>query len=347
MPDLIADKIKREAIRTMYHDTDPIGYVAVVLMDGFSALSLGAIVEPFSYLSRNYPEIAPKLILYGLDGHQVWSQSRVKVTCDEASDALLVRLSHGRAPARIILCGPTDARTVEDRGLMSVLRFAKRCGASICSIGGATWQMAETGLLDGRAITVHWSSRAAFSERYDDVETRDTLFELSCKTASCAGETATLDMVLDLIAGISPIAAEQTANHLLVSYPRAGMATQPGSRANRLRGLPTLLSDAIGVMADHIEDPLQADAIAARCDVSVRKLERLFQQYLGTSPMQYYKQFRTEHAHDLVTQSDMPILDIAVATGFSSTGALRKMFKRHFNLTPSQMRDRVEITARV
>ena len=330
----------------MFYSADPNGYIAVVLMDRFSALSLGAIVEPFSYLLRNYAEIAPRLVLVGLDGCQVTSQSGVKIECHEDRETFLERLRCGRVPVRIIICGPTEARIVDDSRLTLVLHSAKRCGAPICGISGATWQMAESGLLQGQATTVHWSSHAAFSERYNDVETRDTLFEPSGKTASCAGETATLDMVLDLIAGISPIAAEQTANHLLVSYPRAGMAMQPGARANRLRRLPPLLSDAIRVMADHIEDPLRVDAIAVRCDVSVRKLERLFRQYLGTSPMQYYKRFRAEHAHDLVTQSDMPILDIAVATGFSSTGALSKIFQTVLQSNPIADAGRVEIAAR-
>lgn len=327
----------------MFYSADPNGYIAVVLMDRFSALSLGAIVEPFSYLSRNYAEIAPRLILVGLDGCQMTSQSGIKIECHEDRETFLERLRRGRVPVRIIICGPTEARIVDDSRLTSVLHSAIRCGAPICGIGGATWQMAESGLLQGQATTVHWSSHAAFSERYCGVDTRDTLFEPSRKTASCAGELATLDMVLDWVASISPAAAEQTANHLLVSYPRAGVAAQPGARANRLRGVPSILSDAVRVMAVHIEEPLQAAAIATRCDVSVRKLERLFQQYMGTSPMQYYTQFRLEHAHDLLTQTDMQLLDISVASGFGSSGSLAKKFKQSFGLTPSQMRNKAQI----
>lgn len=329
----------------MFHSADPNGYIAVVVIKGFSALSLGAIVEPFSYFSRNYPAIAPRLSLVGLDGRQMMSQSGVNIECHEDRDVFLERLRSGRVPARTIICGPTHAEHVDDRRLMSVLHSAKRRCAPICSIGSATWQMAESGLLQGQKTTVHWSSHAAFSERYSDVDTCETLFEPSCKVASCAGETATLDMVLDLIASFSPVAAEQTANHLLVSHPRAGMAIQPGARSNRLRGVPSPLSDAVGVMAKHIEEPLPAAEIAARCNVSPRKLERLFQQYLCTSPMQYYKQCRTEHAYDLVTQTDMPILDIAVASGFASSAALSKIFKRYFKLTPSQVRYSMHLDA--
>ncbi|MFB9231799.1 GlxA family transcriptional regulator [Pseudohalocynthiibacter aestuariivivens] len=331
----------------MFHFADPNGYVAVVLMEGFSTLSLGAIVEPFSYLSQTHPEIAPKLTLVGLRGQQVQSQSGVMVNCDEESEALIERLKHGRAPVRVIVCGPAHAGPFYDRCLSSLLRVAIRYGASICTLGAATWQMAETGLLKTRATTVHWSSFAAFSERYSDVDTRETLYVPSEMIASCAGETAALDMALDLIASISPTAAEQTANHLLVAFPRVGKTSQPGARGNRLRGVPSLLADAVRLMVNHIEDPLNTAAISAHCGVSVRQLERLFQRHLCASPMQYYTQLRVQHAHDLVLQTDMSLLDVAVASGFSSTGLLSKKFKKNFGLTPSQMRNRAQVGATV
>ncbi|WP_338550924.1 GlxA family transcriptional regulator [Roseovarius phycicola] len=327
----------------MFHSTNSNGYVAVVLMDGFSALSLGAIVEPFSYLSQAYPDIAPNMILVGLDGLQTQSQSGVEVHCDEDSKTLIKRLNLGRAKARIIVCGPTHAGPVQDHDLSSVLRAATRHGASICTLGGATWKMAEIGLLKDRATTVHWSLLAAFSESYAEVDTRDALYIPDEKITSCAGETATLDMVLELISSISPAAAERAANHFLVASPRNGLASQPGARANRLRGVPSLLSDAVRVMADNIEEPLKAASIATYCNVSVRKLERLFQSHLGTSPIQYYTQLRMGHARDLLMQTDMSLLDIAVASGFSSTGLLTKKFKKNYGLTPTQMRNEARI----
>ena len=158
---------------------------------------------------------------------------------------------------------------------------------------------------------------------------------------------ATLDMVLEIIASISPNASQDIANRLLVSYPRAGLASQPGSLAHRLRGVPGLLSKAVRMMADNITHPIQASEIAMRCGISSRNLERMFRKHLGVSPMRYYTVLRLEHAHDLVMQTDMPLLDVAVACGFGSTGALTKKFKRTFATTPSRMREKSLISENV
>ncbi|WP_377608417.1 hypothetical protein [Pseudohalocynthiibacter aestuariivivens] len=59
----------------MFHSIDPNGYVAVVVLDGFSTLSLGSIIESFSHLAKSFPAIAPRMILSGLDGRSVRSKS--------------------------------------------------------------------------------------------------------------------------------------------------------------------------------------------------------------------------------------------------------------------------------
>lgn len=221
----------------MFHQIAPNGYVAAVVLDGFSTLSFGSIVEPFSYLAKAFPEIAPRLILVGLDSRYVSSQSGVMVECDEDADALIERLGRGRTPASLIICGGTEDRAVEKSRLRSILRLANRNGASIYGLGSATWLMAETGILKDGKGTVHWKSLAAFAELYCDVESEDVLFVSNGMVASCAGELATLDMVLDIIGSISSRAAEAAANQLLISFSRRGNTSQPGSQAHRLRDI--------------------------------------------------------------------------------------------------------------
>ncbi|MEI4264041.1 GlxA family transcriptional regulator [Roseovarius sp. D0-M9] len=322
----------------MFHSIDPNGYVAVVVLDGFSALSFGSIVEPFSFLAKSYPEIAPRLILVGLDGRYVRSQSGVAIECDEDAEALITRLGRGRTPASLIICSDTEARIVEKSLLLSLLRLATRNGVSIYGVGSVNWLIAETGILKGGKGTVHWKSLAAFAEQYSDVDSEDVLFVSNGMVVSCAGESATLDMVLDIIGSISPQAAEATANQLLVSLPRRGNTSQPGSKGHRLRNVPQNLSNAVRVMAYNIESPLQAAEVADKCGIPIRRLERMFQNHLGTSPMQYYTQLRLEFAHDLLMQTNMTILNVSVASGFCSHGALTKKFRRRYGETPSQRR---------
>lgn len=305
-------------------------------MEGFSTLSLGSIVEPFSYLSKAFPEIAPRLRFVGPAGKTVRSQSGMKFECDEDGSAMSAQT---RVPTSIIICGPDKLESDQINYLNPILRLANRNSLDIYTTSGGTWLLAEAGLLKKGKGTVHWNSLSAFTEQFDQVDVENVLYVSHGRITSCAGELATLDMVLDITASISPRAAEATANQLLISFPRSGKTRQPGSPANRLRDAPALLSVAVGVMTHNIEHPLQAEAIADQCGVSIRQLERLFQKHLIISPMQYYNQLRLEHAYDLLMQTNITILNVAMASGFSSSGALSKKIARLYGETPKQLRE--------
>lgn len=315
------------------------GYVAVVLSEGFSTLSLGSIVEPFSFFASTFPEIAPRLELYGLGGRSIPSRSGVMVSCDDDTKGLADRIAARRSPGSIILCGHTETWTVSEAGLLRLLRLASRNGVMICGLGSAGWLLAEAGLLAGGKGTVHWRSMAAFAERYSNLDAQNVLHVRYGNVISCAGESATLDMVLSMIHSISAPAAESAANHFLVSYRRRGNTRQPGSLAHRLRDVPMVIAQAVQVMASHIERPLQVGEIACRGNTSTRQLERMFRKHLSTSPCQYYTCMRLERAHDLLLQSDMTVLEVALACGFGSAGALTRNFKRRYRQTPKQLRE--------
>ncbi|MBZ0124119.1 MAG: helix-turn-helix domain-containing protein, partial [Roseovarius sp.] len=181
---------------------------------------------------------------------------------------------------------------------------------------------------------------AAFGESCRRTDACNALFVADGGGGSCAGELATLDMIVDMISAHAPGAAEDICNRLLVSYPRPGNLVQPGSQQDRLRHVPELLSQAARIMAREIENPLCATRIAEDCGISVRQLERLFRKHLGVSPMQYYSSLKVERALELVSQTDLALHEIAFACGFASPAALARKFRRTFGITPSQWRDR-------
>jgi transcriptional regulator GlxA family with amidase domain len=70
----------------------------------------------------------------------------------------------------------------------------------------------------------------------------------------------------------------------------------------------------------------------------MRQIERLFERDMGMSPKRYYRKLRLERARDLLVHSSMPIVDVAIATGFISASHFAKTFKTLFGFTPSDAR---------
>ncbi|MBS9717275.1 helix-turn-helix domain-containing protein [Pseudohalocynthiibacter aestuariivivens] len=260
------------------------------------------------------------------------------IECDEDAEALIVRLGRGRTPASIIICSDTEARIVEKTRLLSLLRLANRNGVPIYGVGGAAWLIAETGILKDGKGTVHWKSLAAFAEQYSDVCTEDALLSqmARCRVAPENWPLSTWCWILLALFRLRRRRPRQI--NCWFQYRGAGIPANPDRRRIGCGMCPMILSDAVRVVAYNIEYPLQATQVAEKCGVSVHQLERSFQNHLSTSPMQYYTQLRLEHAHNLTTQTNMTVLEVAVASGFGSTGALTKNFARRYGETPKQRR---------
>ena len=100
---------------------------------------------------------------------------------------------------------------------------------------------------------------------------------------------------------------------------------------------PKILS-AIKIMEINIEDPLKPSEIALDLKISLRQLERLFQRFFKLSPKNYYMKIRLQKARQLLLQTEMNVLQIAMATGFTSSSHFSKCYKLEFNITPFKER---------
>ncbi|MCV6587851.1 MAG: helix-turn-helix domain-containing protein [Marinobacterium sp.] len=133
-------------------------------------------------------------------------------------------------------------------------------------------------------------------------------------------------------------------------YRHAAIAEQAGFRpCLRCRpelapGLSTLeLSDQILYQACHLirlgyMQQHNLKQLAIRLGISGRHLRRLFQQHYGVTPSEYVRSQRLLQAKQLLTDTRLPLADIAVISGFGSTRRLHSLFQQQYQLTPGQLR---------
>ena len=96
---------------------------------------------------------------------------------------------------------------------------------------------------------------------------------------------------------------------------------------------PKLIS-VISEMETNLEEPLTQTDLADRAGLSTRQLERLFRKYLGATPTRYYLTLRLQRARQLLVQTSMSILSVALACGFVSASHFSKCYRECFGRTP-------------
>jgi transcriptional regulator GlxA family with amidase domain len=96
--------------------------------------------------------------------------------------------------------------------------------------------------------------------------------------------------------------------------------------------------DAVTLMESNIEEPLSLDEVAAYVGISRRQLERLFNRYLHSAPSRYYLELRLSKARQLLLQTAIPVIDVAISCGFSTAPHFSKCYSDLYGKPPSSER---------
>lgn len=80
------------------------------------------------------------------------------------------------------------------------------------------------------------------------------------------------------------------------------------------------------------------DELAAALGVGSRQLRRLMRRELGISPIQLAQTNRLLLAKRLIAETELPMVQVALAAGFDSLRRFNAAFRSHYRLTPSTLR---------
>lgn len=103
---------------------------------------------------------------------------------------------------------------------------------------------------------------------------------------------------------------------------------------------PELVCRAVRLVLDGALDTGTEPELAARVGLSARHLRRLFQAHLGASPDQVARSRRAHFARRLLDDTDLPVVDVAFASGFGSLRQFNRAMRETFRAAPSELRER-------
>lgn len=80
------------------------------------------------------------------------------------------------------------------------------------------------------------------------------------------------------------------------------------------------------------------EELSRRLGCTDRHLRRVFTAEYKVSPIQYLQTCRLLLAKNLLTDTDLPVIEVAMAAGFGSLRRFNDLFKKHYNLSPTALR---------
>lgn len=238
----------------------------------------------------------------------------------------------------LVVAGGNPMR-YEDPALVRGLRALQARKVRLGGISGGAAILARHGLMAGRRFTLHWAHIDALAEFSPELLIERALYVIDRDRYTCAGGVAALDMMCAIIARDHGASfARQVADWFIHPNPRGADAPQRSPVAERLDLRHPMLVGAVDLMFSHLADPLSPEQIAAQVGCSPRQLQRLFNEGLGRPMMQFYREMRLDKADELVQQTALSMLDIALVTGFASAAHFSRLYAERFGMPPLRRR---------
>lgn len=239
----------------------------------------------------------------------------------------------------IVICGGIDVASATTKRLLNWMRREARRGVQIGGLCTAGYSLARAGLLDGKRATIHWENHDSFTEEFEETSLTKSVFVIDGNTFTTAGGTASIDLMLKFIAeDHGETLANSVADQLIYTSIRTDQDTQRLSVPTRIGVRHPKLSAVIQKMEENIEEPISPSILAKDVGMSTRQLERLFRRYLNRSPKRYYMELRLQKARNLLMQTDMSVINVALACGFASPSHFSKCYRAQYDTTPYRER---------
>lgn len=308
--------------------------VAIILVDGFALMSYASVVEPLRAANL-------------LSGAALYDVCTVPVIGGTATSS-----GGANIPGRGAVGGPLNfdlmivvaadySVSFRDPRLINWLRRADRMGITLSGVSGGPVLLAVAGLMTGRRMTVHWEYMPLLDEICPGLLIEKSLYVMDRDRVTCAGGVAPLDLMHALIADHhGPDLARRVSDWFLHTEIRPSRGPQRSGLIERWGTTNGKVLDVIMAMEGHVADPLAFSQLAAFSGLSCRQLNRIFQESLGQTTMGFYRNLRLEKAQNLLRNSSLPLIEIAVATGFINAAHFATSHRRRFGYPPSAVRKR-------
>jgi transcriptional regulator GlxA family with amidase domain len=88
----------------------------------------------------------------------------------------------------------------------------------------------------------------------------------------------------------------------------------------------------------HLNERIENRTLAALAGLSVCHFVRAFKQSHGMPPRQYIMKCRVERVRALLTETDLPLSEIAIASGFADQSHCCRCFRERVGATPGDYR---------
>lgn len=214
-------------------------------------------------------------------------------------------------------------------------------GAEIASLCIGAFLLAQTGLLNGKSCTTHWSEANRFRQYFPEVELlSEKIITEDNGIFTSGGAYSFLNLVLYLVEKyVGREIAVLCSKFFEVDidrYHQSQFAIFQGQKEHEDQAI----LKAQQYIESHVHQKLSIDDIADMVAISRRNFIRRFKKATHNTPLEYIQRVRIEAAKRFLESSSMSIYEVMFEVGYQDTKAFRNLFRKLTGLTPKEYRQK-------
>jgi transcriptional regulator GlxA family with amidase domain len=318
--------------------------VAILGFDGVATLDITGPIEALaaadSVQSGEDARVRYKPMIVGLNG---------KVFYSDAGLAFRTQRTIKSMPAcdTIIIPGGNGLRQPEiSRRIADWLKLRAPRTRRIASISTGILPLAESGLLNGRAVTTHWRVAREVAQRFPRLRlSYSAPFFKDDRFYTASNGIAGVEMTLAMI-------QEDHGARLALAVRRELIARlHPLSDGEQDSESQAYQSDPVERIAElpawiltHLDCRLTVTVLAARACLCRRHFTRVFRQVFNCSPSDFVEELRMNEARRRLVTMPTKVERLAQELGFHSSDAFRRAFERRVGVSPTAFRRELRST---
>ena len=306
--------------------------ITILLLERFAMIAFSSTVEPL----REANWVAGRQVfdwkVLSHDGQPVRASNGLAIQVDGS-------ISDMPDASTVIVCSSFDPQLYTTPRIIAWLRRLDRRGAYLGAVETGAYVLARAGLLDDCRATIHWENNEGMMRQFPKVQLTGHIFEVDGKRFSASGAAAAMDMMLHLISTcVGREIALGVAEEFIYNRMRPAKVLQRLPTSERMGATKPRLKRLLTRLDAHVDQRLDVAQMAAPEGVSEREVRRLFQHDLAISPKAYHRSLRLQKARSMLQQTDLPVSEVALRLGFSSSSDFCRAFRREFGVSPTEDR---------
>ena len=248
-------------------------------------------------------------------------------------------LNLGEAPPldTLFICGGNRIHHAKQSGKLGKwLKVRLPLTRRVVAVGTGIYELAATGLIDGRQVAIHWRLANDFALRFPNIRVNpNALFIKDGSFYSCAGGASAIDLSLSLIEeDFGRQVALNLARDFVLHFQRSGEQEQYSDALRFQVQSSDRFADLPAWILSHLGDDLSIDALAQRAAMSRRNFTRVFHEAFGKTPAQFVAEARIAEAQQRLLVPRNSIESIAQSLGFRSADVFSVAFERCTGIRP-------------